>query len=368
MTTAKRFEYLVVDTGPLLTGSVQPGSADYILTIPEVLDEIKDRETKERLSSGLLQLKTRQPSAEGLRLAIDASQKTGDFAVLSKTDLKLVALCITLEMELNPERKGFDVRGGAKVHQTVPPRQDPDADRPDSSNAPAEEPSEKPLPTSEPNGSSGSGQLADEGEWITPENLASKLAKDADKPHPTVSVKLACMTGDFAVQNLLLALKLKLYSPDGKRVRSLKSHLLRCHGCFWTTLDMAKRFCDKCGGVTLLRASYSVDTSGSRHIYLRADYRHNLRGSKYSLPRPKGGRQGDIVLRADQAEYQRALRRQEQEQDKIRRLDEEDAIEERLAAVFGDMKVSKSGGNKFVQQGGRLTIGMGRRNPNEARR
>jgi RNA-binding protein NOB1 len=45
-------------------------------------------------------------------------------------------------------------------------------------------------------------------------------------------IKTACMTGDYAVQNVLLQMGLKLVGEGGKRIGKVKSWVLRCHACF----------------------------------------------------------------------------------------------------------------------------------------
>ena len=365
----RRFENLVVDTGPLITGAVTADTAATLWTVPEVLEEVKDRETRERLQQNVLPLKFREPSAEAVKVTVAAAKTTGDYASLSKTDLKLVALMVTLAMEAEPERD-WQVKVKTTTHQGSKPEPVDDA-KSDISKKPTKSTSSSQsveLPSAgKIEQISAVPDLGEsfEGEWITPDNFETKLGKSSvPKTTPTDTVPLACMTGDFAVQNLLLALRLKLYSSDGKRVRQIRSFLLRCHTCYWTTLKMEMRFCESCGNASLLRTSYSVDSSGNRHLFLKADFQFNLRGTKYSLPMPKGGRRGDIVLRADQTEYQRALRRQEIQAQKMAKAGD-DAVDERLAAVFGDMSVSSG---KWTQQKGRAQIGHGRRNPNEVRR
>ena len=46
-------------------------------------------------------------------------------------------------------------------------------------------------------------------------------------------MKSACMTGDFAMQNVALQMGLNLVSVEGsERIKSVKTWVLRCHGCF----------------------------------------------------------------------------------------------------------------------------------------
>ena len=81
------------------------------------------------------------------------------------------------------------------------------------------------------------------------------------------------------MQNVLLRLKLVPLGHDGRRVSALRAFLLRCHACFWTTLDFSKRFCGRCGGPTLLRASYTQHADGTRAVHLQARRVWSTRGT-----------------------------------------------------------------------------------------
>jgi RNA-binding protein NOB1 len=81
---------------------------------------------------------------------------------------------------------------------------------------------------------------SDGGEWITPANVTTHRNHDlgllpADNGKAGEEAKplaAACMTGDFAVQNVLLGMGLGLVGEGGKRIGKVKSFVLRCHACF----------------------------------------------------------------------------------------------------------------------------------------
>jgi RNA-binding protein NOB1 len=79
---------------------------------------------------------------------------------------------------------------------------------------------------------------SDGGEWITPTNVNKHRSHDLGLL-PTENanaeagpIAAACMTGDFAVQNVLLGMGLGLVGEGGKRISKVKSFVLRCHACF----------------------------------------------------------------------------------------------------------------------------------------
>lgn len=81
--------------------------------------------------------------------------------------------------------------------------------------------------------------------WITPENLIEHKVKDlglftpppiegeggAVKPPKTI-MKAAVLTGDFAMQNVALQMGLNVLGSGGKRVREVRTWVLRCHACY----------------------------------------------------------------------------------------------------------------------------------------
>lgn len=112
---------------------------------------------------------------------------------------------------------------------------------------------------------------------------------------------------------------LSLIAPSGYRITQLKHWILRCHACTTLVSNIKKKFCPSCGNPSLIKTSMSVDANtGRMNIYLKKNFQYNLRGSKYSIPKPKGGNKGnshshlgygnDIVLREDQKEYTRTLK------------------------------------------------------------
>jgi len=93
-----------------------------------------------------------------------------------------------------------------------------------------------------------------EGAWITPGNIKKHKIRDSTTTNPFVGggvekkvssrrssatmeragpvMKSACMTGDYAMQNVALQMGLNLINMDGGGVRQVKMWILRCHGCF----------------------------------------------------------------------------------------------------------------------------------------
>ena len=157
-----------------------------------------------------------------------------------------------------------------------------------------------------------------QGSWITPSNIKKHKIRDFTTTNSFISsttsgleptrrtrrrsdvserpagaiMKSACMTGDFAMQNVALQMGLNLVSMDGGAIKSVKTWVLRCHGCFKysplkptmltmrTTKNMDLKFCPSCGGQTLLRTSTSTNSNGETQLHLKKNMQWTNRGTK----------------------------------------------------------------------------------------
>ena len=75
------------------------------------------------------------------------------------------------------------------------------------------------------------GLVVEESETI-PEKPSGRRRRGKKKGSSGGALSVACMTGDFAVQNVLLQMGLRLVSVDGVRIERVKSWVLRCHACY----------------------------------------------------------------------------------------------------------------------------------------
>ena len=157
----------------------------------------------------------------------------------------------------------------------------------------------------------------DDGEgWVTVSNLATIKATGAScfgstnlnqnnvapavQPNgPSPDLRCACATTDFAMQNVILQMGMKLVSVDGRTVRRVKQWVTRCSACFTiysgndgsaigsNTKLTSRLFCSKCGSDTLERVSASVDANSGRYkLYMSQRHKKSTRGTIYSLPKP----------------------------------------------------------------------------------
>ena len=102
----KSYNTLVLDAGPIIRNSPSVSTllqnTHKIVTLPSVISEIRDAETRSRVEITLKPfLAIREPKPESVKFIVDFARKTGDLSVLSRTDLRLAALSYELECEQN---------------------------------------------------------------------------------------------------------------------------------------------------------------------------------------------------------------------------------------------------------------------------
>ncbi|XP_013174076.1 PREDICTED: RNA-binding protein NOB1 [Papilio xuthus] len=143
-------------------------------------------------------------------------------------------------------------------------------------------------------------------EWITPSNLAQKKKDMEMGEFEEKNVEVACITSDFAMQNVLKQIGLNVTAIDGRIIRQLRTFIFRCTTCFKTTSVMTKLFCSKCGHATLKKVAVSVDDEGNQHIHINGRKPLTARGKRFSLPTPKGGQHFQYpILTEDQHIHKR---------------------------------------------------------------
>ncbi|KAL8672073.1 MAG: hypothetical protein Q9168_003468 [Polycauliona sp. 1 TL-2023] len=383
MASHKPIHTVVLDAGPMLKNDPSISSllakADRLVTVPAVIPEIRDATARARIETTWLPfLDTIAPTPQSLKIITDFARRTGDLAVLSKPDLQILALTYELESRasglsnirtfprqklekpkppasskdsadtlpsnvagdavLDQDRPKNDIETESLVHSegvtngenphVVPHELAESTKSLHISDAPLDPMNlvQKNADVNAPNGPpSLEDSDSDSDGWITPANIQKHQAKDQNAAIPVSAerpLNTACITSDFAMQNVLLSMNLGLLNTSLQRVRNIKTFVLRCHACFCTTKEMAKQFCPRCGKPTLTRVSCSTNAKGEFKLHLKKNMQWNHRGDRYSIPKPvpgsangkvsqgKGGGKGgwgqSLILAEDQKEYLRA--------------------------------------------------------------
>jgi RNA-binding protein NOB1 len=358
---------IILDSSPLLLNtpslSTLLSQCHTLVTTQSVISEIRDSDARSRIETLYLPFLTlRSPQPDSIKLVKGFARRTGDAAVLSRTDIEVLAVAYDLECE----RNGGDWRlrrvpGQKRVNGSKPVAQTELSKGEDNTNSKVGKEGgdqdvadalqgvrlvEQDVETSEETGEVQAAGLSqsqtelvsedllssdtdDEG-WITPSNIKKHQAKDSNsslssKNSQPKTLQVATITGDFAMQNVLLQMNLNLLSSKTcKRISQLKQTILRCHGCFNTTKEMEKQFCPRCGKPTLTRVSCTTNDKGEVHMHLKANMQWNNKGNVFSIPKPVSGRSNqkwtgprdgggksgwgrELVLAEDQKEYIRAM-------------------------------------------------------------
>lgn len=130
----------------------------------------------------------------------------------------------------------------------------------------------------------------DESSWITPSNLAEKKTICGKEMMEEKPVRVACMTTDYALQNVLKQINLNIAALDGRIIKQMRTYILRCYACFKTTSIMTKLFCPNCGHKTLKRVAVSIDENGQQVIHINTRRPLTAKGKNTSIPKPQGGK------------------------------------------------------------------------------
>ncbi|KAM4614551.1 RNA-binding protein NOB1 [Discoglossus pictus] len=94
-----RVPHVVADAGAFLRNAALQDIGSKIYTVREVVTEIRDKETRRRLAVLPYELIFKEPSSENIQKLTEFSKKTGDYASLSATDIKVLSLAYQLEKE-----------------------------------------------------------------------------------------------------------------------------------------------------------------------------------------------------------------------------------------------------------------------------
>lgn len=152
----------------------------------------------------------------------------------------------------------------------------------------------------------------DEG-WITPGNIINVKKNFGAEILEEQEVEVACITTDFAMQNVLKQIGLNVTALDGRIIKHMRTFILRCYSCCKTTTDCTKIFCPKCGHKTLKRVAISVNDKGEQMVHINARHQITSKFKNQPLPMPKGGKHAsNPILFEDQPLPQQRLSKKAQ--------------------------------------------------------
>ncbi|XP_053658733.1 RNA-binding protein NOB1 [Anopheles marshallii] len=324
-----KFQHLIVDTAAFVKNLQLQNYAENCYTVPGVLAEIRNNRQIKALAVLPYNLQVKSPDPDVLAEVVAIAKKTGDYASLSLVDLQVIALtyeletihvgrehlrdeptpAITVTADTKPAAlqgtellKGFYVPS-KKGEENEEPHQDRNISESSQEHNESEEQEQSELVsatvTDEQKGSvldSGNeeedpddeiyeedddfedeevdedddgddGDDDDDG-WITPSNIKQVKRDMGMDLHEEAPTTVACITTDYALQNVLKQIGLQVVALDGRIIKHVRTYILRCYSCFKTTPDATKVFCPKCGNKTLKKVAVSLDSEGKQIIHI----------------------------------------------------------------------------------------------------
>ena len=109
-------KYLIIDSGGFIKNVPLQDFSQNLVTMREVIDEIRDKDARQRVRNLPFELQFLEPDTESIQKVTEFAKKTGDYASLSAVDIKVLALTLMLELRhVGPER----VKSEPTVSRTV---------------------------------------------------------------------------------------------------------------------------------------------------------------------------------------------------------------------------------------------------------
>ena len=274
-------ENLIVDTNCFLHNlqKLQYISTNKnIYTTKGVMSEILDFTKKQEIKLNFPNIKILEPTKKNFVRVLKFSKKTGDSISLSKIDISVIALAldiITEENQIslikkNPKKSKTKI-GGKKSKKNQ-----------------------------EMLGWGGDFNSDDENGWVTPSNISNLKNETEEINSEKEKCNTKIITTDFAMQNVIMQMNIPLLNLDGKIITKLKTFILECFSCWEIIKKPNIVFCPSCGKNTVLKVTCEYKKNGDLILYRKKNKQIRVRGAKYSIPKPKGGRKiNDLLLYED---------------------------------------------------------------------
>lgn len=226
----------IADANFFIEGNTTVRAPNKIYTTQDALNEVRDQRSRQNLEKIKLihEIIVKEPSQESYDTVFECAESTGNSTLLSKTDMRLIALALDME--------------------------------PKDANNEEEEEADK----NEANGFD---------TWITVDNYG-EIEKD----------KVILCTADANMQSVAIVLGVHVVSPTGQKLAQVKRWLMRCAACGEETLDATKEFCPACGQHELVRYALVIRADGEHELPLPKRFMPTHKGKRYSIPTKRGGK------------------------------------------------------------------------------
>ncbi|ETW32574.1 hypothetical protein PFTANZ_06704 [Plasmodium falciparum Tanzania (2000708)] len=123
------------------------------------------------------------------------------------------------------------------------------------------------------------------GDWINLNNF-DKINLNINKDE-TFKETVACITTDYAMQNVLYQIGLNVITIDGYKINSIKLWGYFCTSCYFFMRTNNLLFCSKCGNNNLRKVNVHVDNDSKKLIVKIPHIRVNIKNTIFSIPKKK---------------------------------------------------------------------------------
>ncbi|SCM02952.1 RNA-binding protein NOB1, putative [Plasmodium chabaudi chabaudi] len=125
----------------------------------------------------------------------------------------------------------------------------------------------------------------DGGKWINVNNF-DVFNMNVDKNKKFES-DIACVTTDYAMQNVLYQVGLSVITIDGYQISSIKLWGYICTSCYFFMRKNSLLFCSKCGNNSLRKVNVIVDNELKKLVVKIPNFKVNYKNTIFSIPKKK---------------------------------------------------------------------------------
>ena len=318
--------YMILDTSFFIKLTSLNLDKNNYYTTQYIVNEIRDPKARDfyQLNKNFIEIKN--PNKDSIKKVSKFAKESNDLTYLSIADLSVMALAyetiknIGLIEKLNKKPLNYTVIDQEKFQEQINKKKEKEKEK-----------DEKKI--NEDNKIININEEDDEDDWITPENLYTKLDEmngvheiknkkkkeddkinvinndnniemnidndDEDKKNKD-EINVYVNTADFTLQNACMKMGIPILGVDGLRIRNIKNYILKCTVCYKFIFEIDKKFCPYCGYPYLMKIGYNIYANGEMKINDRKP-EPRKRGQIFDLPAPTTKKNGTVyILTEDQ--------------------------------------------------------------------
>ena len=325
----KEKSYMILDTSFFIKLTSLNLDQNKYYTTQYIVNEIRDPKARDfyQLNKNFIEIKN--PTKDSIKKVSKFAKESNDLTYLSIADLSVMALAyetiknIGLIEKLNKKPLNYTIISPEKLQEEINKKKE----------------KEKEENKINENKIINLNEDDDEDDWITPENLYTKLdemngireiknknininKKDDDKINTinninnniemnidddketndknkkNEEINVFVNTADFTLQNVCMKMGIPILGVDGLRIRNIKNYILKCTVCYKFIFEIDKKFCPYCP--YLMKIGYNIYANGEMKINDRKP-EPRKRGQIFDLPAPSTKKNGTVyILTEDQ--------------------------------------------------------------------